>query len=138
MQKKGMLPKTETNDDQSVISANLEQSKQVKDETSMNSLLNKTLGTGNLCFFNCNLLLSFPWPTLFNHLPTCSLVWSCLNLKEITPASPKLLAWSTYLNNNISMIDLETMQSYGNFIGAQIKQGSSHLICQQLTLDIRA
>ena len=36
------------------------------------------------------------------------------------------------------MIDLETMQSYGNFIGAQIKQGSSHLICQQLTLDIRA
>ena len=45
---------------------------------------------------------------------------------ETSQSSPTLLAWSSYSENNISIIELEN-ESYANFVGAQIKNGPFEL-----------
>ncbi len=37
--------------------------------------------------------------------------------------SPKLLAWCSYEDNKISIVELETKEEYTNFDGAQIESG---------------
>lgn len=50
-------------------------------------------------------------------------------IEEITPTPPSLLAWSSFVSNNISVAELETKQPYANFEGAQIKRGTYKLGC---------
>lgn len=50
-----------------------------------------------------------------------------LIIDEILPVPPTLLAWSSGYNNKISVIDLDTKQSYASFDGVQIIEGISDI-----------
>ena len=44
-------------------------------------------------------------------------------IEEVNTVPPTMLAWSSYQKNNISIITLETKQSYVNFKGVQLREG---------------
>ena len=48
-------------------------------------------------------------------------IWFFLKIENI-PSQQKLLAWCSYKNNKISIVELETKQEFTNFDGAKLNK----------------
>lgn len=100
-----MLSQNKSTDDQKSAPATVE-SKRDKSDDQNNVLMKKSIKSGTLNHHHL----------LYNQMKN-----PCI--EENIPLPPTLLAWCSMSDNNISIIDLESKQSYANFEGVQLTLG---------------
>ena len=103
-----MLPKSNKDSSSSLVA---EASKQLQVEV-QSTFINKSIESlGNILFYLSHLLLTSFW----------------LFLIETIDATPKLIAWSSILNNKISIVELDTKQEFANFDGVKLNKKDGNL-----------